>query len=54
MAGSNYLCADGHVKWLPATRVSFGYTATSPSSAASGVAAEGTSSNAYTVTFSPI
>ena len=54
MSGSNYLCADGHVKWLTATRVSFGYTASSPSSTASGVAAEGTSSNAYTVTFSPI
>ncbi len=54
MEGSNYLCADGHVKWLPATRVSFGYTATTAASAAGGIAAEGTAANGYTVTFSPI
>ncbi len=27
--GSNWLCADGHVKWLTPERVSFGYRAAS-------------------------
>lgn len=54
--GANYLMADGHVKWLPATKVSSGVTATSatdPQDTGTNTA-EGTSGNTYAVTFSPV
>lgn len=57
--GSNYLAADGHVKWLRATSVSMGMNAVSPTAAFSpngingGPMAEGTSANTTTLTMSP-
>ena len=57
LAGSNYLCVDGHVKWLPATQVSFGRPAITANDAASPYntapyQAEGTGKNQYQLTFS--
>jgi prepilin-type N-terminal cleavage/methylation domain-containing protein len=59
--GADYLCADGHVKWLLGQKISGGLTAASSTSAASAIP-ETTSSNAagtsdstgaYQLTFSP-
>ena len=61
--GSNFLCADGHVKWLRSTSVSFGFAARSQTGVdrATGNAgstyylcAEGTGVNTHALTFSPI
>ena len=63
--GSNFIAADGHVKWLPGTQVSIGYTHQAPCTAqspqgacnineASGTGILGDSTNAnvhYTLTF---
>ena len=60
---SNYLCVDGHVKSLPATRVSFGWDANSQTVASPGVGciaasnncADGTSASTTNgLTFSPV
>ncbi len=53
--GSNYLMADGHVKWLRPGSVSSGYPAASSGDAqgaTNGNSAQGTSGSGYTVTFS--
>lgn len=57
LQGSNYLCADGHVKWFRSTNVSFGRPAVNPTDAASPwntdpYRAEGTGSNQFAITFS--
>ncbi len=58
--GSNFLLADGHVKWLRGTSVSSGYdaaNATDPQGASgkgSAAPAAGTGASGVTVTFSPI
>ena len=57
--GSNYLCADGHVKFLQPTKVSFGMNAVNQNSAYNanpingGPSAEGTGVGTATVTMSP-
>ena len=55
---SNFLMADGHVKWLRPTAVSAGPAATSSTAAqqpqASGGHAEGSDGSAHVATFSPI
>lgn len=56
--GSNYLLADGHVKWLKPTAVSPGYRATEPTDATrlgspAGAWAEGTANGTRAATFSP-
>lgn len=57
LEGSNYLCADGHVKWQRSTRVSFGRPAVNATDAASPwntdpYRAEGTAANQFALTFS--
>lgn len=55
LSGSNYLCADGHVKWLKAETVSPGYYSSNATSAQSSTDAEGTDysgSNKHLLTFS--
>jgi len=57
--GSNYLLADGHVKWFKGSAVSTGWRAvTSPSDAQDAAGhspyAAGTQNAAYAVTFSPL
>jgi len=61
MSGSNYLMADGHVKWLMGTNVSSGWYAANANTAqingtcaAGGAHAEGTGVLTHAVTFSPI
>ena len=63
--GSNYLCVDGHVKWLRGSAVSPGYNAANATDAygaqsytnsgqgGTGYSAAGTGVSAYAVTFSP-
>ncbi|HET6383049.1 MAG TPA: DUF1559 domain-containing protein [Armatimonadota bacterium] len=53
--GSNYLAADGHVKFLRPTQVSGGYNAASPDDApgaSTGNNAAGTGNGSYALTFS--
>ena len=53
--GSNYLLADGHVKWYLGTNVSAGAAATSPTAPQQvGGNAGGTQSNSAQITYSPI
>jgi len=52
---SNFLCADGHVKWLPSNEVSGGTNAQSPNAPerqAAGSDAEGTQAGKHQATFS--
>ncbi len=62
--GSNYLCVDGHVKWLRGAAVSPGYNAANATDAygattftgggsGTGYSAAGTGNSAFAVTFSP-
>ncbi len=51
--GSNYLLADGHVKWLQPRTVSAGDKALTPTTAQGGGNAEGTQGGAHAATFSP-
>jgi prepilin-type N-terminal cleavage/methylation domain-containing protein/prepilin-type processing-associated H-X9-DG protein len=54
--GSNYLLADGHVKWLQPGEVSCGYPANNSNDAqgaSAGNSAQGTGGSQYAVTFSP-
>jgi len=53
--GSNYLLADGHVKWYVGQKVSGGTTASSPTYTGTyaGGVADGTASTNYAITFSP-
>ncbi len=53
--GTNYLMADGHVKWLRLSAVSYGYPALTQTSAATpnNGGAEGTGGSVYAATFSP-
>lgn len=54
-SGSNYLFADGHVKWLRGSKVSLGGPAASATAAESGNSAAGTANlGNVAVTFSPI
>ena len=55
-SGSNFLCADGHVKWLTSTNVSYGFIAVG-SNDAQGIDtghlnAEGTQNGTHALTFS--
>ena len=52
--GSNFLFADGHVKWLMGTSVSAGLDAPTPASPEGSFTAAGTQSGLYQATFSPI
>jgi prepilin-type N-terminal cleavage/methylation domain-containing protein/prepilin-type processing-associated H-X9-DG protein len=54
LEGSNFLMADGHVKWFLGEKVSTGYSAPSESAAqdAGTTTAAGTSNNTFAVTFS--
>ena len=52
--GSNYLFADGHVKWLRPSGVSYGYNALNSNNAQVTNSAEGTNGSVYAGTFSPI
>ena len=56
--GANYLMADGHVKWLRSSAVSYGLPALITTNAqtvnGTSTSAEGTGGSVYTVTFSPI
>ena len=52
--GSNYLLADGHVKWYMGTSVSAGLNAPTPISPEGSFTAAGTQSGIYAATFSPI
>lgn len=57
LEGSNYLMADGHVKWLKSSVVSPGLKASAEGNAASAGTAEGTAysgTGAHQITFSPI
>ena len=55
--GSNFLLADGHVKWLRGTSVSPGSKAANATDAqgatGGGFSAAGTQNSIYAVTFSP-
>jgi prepilin-type N-terminal cleavage/methylation domain-containing protein/prepilin-type processing-associated H-X9-DG protein len=51
--GSNFLLADGHVKWLKGDAVSTGDQAATASAAQTSSAAAGTENAAFAVTFSP-
>ncbi len=50
--GSNFLCADGHVKYLQPDAVSSGYSASTPTSTQGGNYAEGTQKGLHALTFS--
>ncbi len=56
--GANYLLADGHVKWLRPSAVSYGATAKNSTDAQNppgqSQAAEGTGGSVYAATFSPV
>ena len=52
--GSNFLLADGHVKWLIGTNVSTGPSATTPTSTQNGSQSAGTAVPGYAATFSAI
>ena len=51
--GSNFLLADGHVKWLRGTAVSPGQKAANSTDAQTGNVAAGTQNSTYVATFSP-
>jgi len=59
--GSNWLAADGHVKWMFGSKVSAGWAAATPNSPQyngggywGGATAEGTAVGAHAMTFSPV
>jgi prepilin-type N-terminal cleavage/methylation domain-containing protein/prepilin-type processing-associated H-X9-DG protein len=55
LGGSNYLMADGHVKWFPGKKVSNGYNNSSPEGAATSLLAEGANyggASSHAITFS--
>ena len=53
--GTNYLLADGHVKWLRLSGVSYGYNVANSTDAANpgNLQAKGTGGSVYAATFSP-
>ncbi len=53
MDGSNYLCADGHVKWLTGDAVSSGRPAATQAAAQGATTAEGTANGTHAITWSP-
>jgi len=52
--GSNYLFADGHVKWLKSSAVSAGGIAANSTDAQGGGKAEGAGNNTHAATYSPV